>query len=887
MKKIADIQDNDGSVESYKTVENLVTELKEMWTREEQYWFQRSRIKWLREGDANTNFFHQTTVERKQFNKILSLKAEDGSWIEKEKDIVSSFEQFYSELFTSNGSKNWDQVLLHVPKKVTDQMNEDMVKEVSDEEIKEAAFELGATKAPGPDGHMLHEVNNTNIVLIPKTKNPESVTQFRPISLCNFVYKIISKVLTNRLKPIMDLVITQEQGAFVGERQIQDNILIASETFHFLKLKKKGRNYDMGLKLDMNKAYDRVEWGFLAATLEKLGFCSKWIKWIMECLSTISYTLVINGKPSGRVFPSRGLRQGDPISPYLFLFVVDVLSRMVHSAVSVGVLNGIKLSRNCPPLTHLLFADDSLFFLAATKENCAGMDWILKAYCDASGQMVNLQKSSIVFSSNTPAEVRSQIEDALQIPGADNPGRKILEEHMRWQVINGQSVNLWKDRWIPECGAIQQHHEIWRDNLPVKVAEIMDKEEGVWKLEEIKSELHPNIIRSIEKLPICYSNEADRMVWPHNKDGSYTVRSGYFAIKESCPLTSASTSSSHQARCAACFEKKGLIVETVIFLAERAALELMNAKEYRDALVKCRKKVVSATHWEPPEDGRLKLNCDGAYEESTGMAAIGVVLRDEHGIIRGGVAKQMSVSSSIEAEALAVKEPGEEPCPIDPWIVVPDRIKMYLLGSSPEKCYSLWTGDFGSNNCTSIKEQLQLEPYIRMVGMEETNEANSRGLPLPHKKRWLKNLRNLPQIKIHIKPYAPRLLPLYLVMHDDVKKAVACLLFGGARKLFGKGSSAAGLTASIIRDSSSREFHMVLADGGVVCIGEFDKMRPEDRVAIHEAMEQQTIYIAKAGITTVPNSRTWVLAAANPPSGHYDDLKTAQDNIDLQTTILS
>ena len=167
---------------------------------------------------------------------------------------------------------------------------------------------------------------------------------------------------------------------------------------------------------------------------------------------------------------------------------------------------------------------------------------------------------------------------------------------------------------------------------------------------------------------------------------------------------------------------------------------------------------------------------------------------------------------------------------------------------------------------------------------------------------------------------------------DDIKKAIACLLFGGCRKRLnggvmlrgdinilllgdpstaksqflkfvervapiavytsGKGSSAAGLTASIIRDPSSGEFQleggaMVLADGGIVCIDEFDKMRSQDRVAIHEAMEQQTISVAKAGITTTLNSRASVLAAANPIYGHIDDLKTTQEQIDFQTTILS
>ncbi|CAH9134423.1 unnamed protein product [Cuscuta epithymum] len=312
-----------------------------------------------------------------------------------------------------------------------------------------------------------------------------------------------------------------------------------------------------------------------------------------------------------------------------------------------------------------------------------------------------------------------------------------------------------------------------------------------------------------------------------------------------------------------------------------------------------------------------------------------------------------------------VPQPGEEPCPIDPWIVVPDK-SQYVdqqtlkLQENPEDVptgelprnmllsvdrhlvqtivpgtrlsimgiYSIFQA---SNTSTSHKGAVAIrQPYIRVVGMEDTSEANSRG-PANFTTDEIEEFKKFASDSNCYENICSKLAP-QIFGHDDVKKALACLLFGGSRKFLpdgvklrgdinvlllgdpstaksqflkfvektapvavytsGKGSSAAGLTASVTRDNSSREFYleggaMVLADGGVVCIDEFDKMRAEDRVAIHEAMEQQTISIAKAGITTVLNSRTSVLAAANPPSGRYDDLKTAQDNIDLQTTILS
>ncbi|KAK8187325.1 putative DNA replication licensing factor Mcm5 [Phyllosticta capitalensis] len=221
-------------------------------------------------------------------------------------------------------------------------------------------------------------------------------------------------------------------------------------------------------------------------------------------------------------------------------------------------------------------------------------------------------------------------------------------------------------------------------------------------------------------------------------------------------------------------------------------------------------------------------------------------------------------------------------------------------------------------------------PYLRAVGIHSDVDHTMKGnatFTEEEEQEFLEMSRRPDLYELMASCIAPSIYG-----NKDIKKAIACLLFGGSKKILpdgmklrgdinvlllgdpgtaksqllkfvekvapiaiytsGKGSSAAGLTASVQRDHSTREFYleggaMVLADGGVVCIDEFDKMRDEDRVAIHEAMEQQTISIAKAGITTILNSRTSVLAAANPIFGRYDDLKTPGENIDFQTTILS
>ena len=207
-------------------------------------------------------------------------------------------------------------------------------------------------------GIMLPETNYTHIILIPKIKSLERISDFRPISLCNVIYKIISKVLANRLKLILPSLISPSQSAFVPSWLITDNVLVAYETLHAMQSRRSGKRGYMALKLDVSKAYDRVEWSFLKG----------WIDRVMSCVTSSSFSVRINGKAYGNIRPSRGLRQGDLLSPYLFLLCAEGFSSMLAKAQEEGRLHGVAVCRRAPCISHLLFANDSLIFCKASQE---------------------------------------------------------------------------------------------------------------------------------------------------------------------------------------------------------------------------------------------------------------------------------------------------------------------------------------------------------------------------------------------------------------------------------------------------------------------------------------------------------------------------------------
>jgi hypothetical protein len=269
-----------------------------------------------------------------------------------------------------------------------------LVKPFTAEEVERALFQMAPNKAPGVDGfnagvfqahwqlikpsvlsavlgflnggELPAEVNKTLLVLIPKINNPQELSQFRPISLCNVLYKICSKTMANCLRCILDDIISEEQSAFIPGRLITDNVLIAYECIHYLR-GKKGKSGDCATKLFMAKAYDRVEWNYLMAIMSALGFPESWCSLVMKCISSVSFSVRVNGVFSESFKPTRGIRQGDPMSPYLFLLCAEGLSSMVKSIGPTYVSRGVRVGRHAPWVSHLLFADDCLIFAQASK----------------------------------------------------------------------------------------------------------------------------------------------------------------------------------------------------------------------------------------------------------------------------------------------------------------------------------------------------------------------------------------------------------------------------------------------------------------------------------------------------------------------------------------
>jgi hypothetical protein len=320
--------------------------------------------------------------------------------------------------------------------------NVDLCQIPTTQEIRDTIFSMGNQKAPGPDGlptlfykkywnvvgssvteaiqsffrsgKILKEVNNSLLVLIPKNNCSSSVNHYKPISLCNTVYKAISKIMVSKLRPLLERLVSPCQSAFIPGRWIAENQLIVHELLNSFK-KRKVKGGFLAMKLDLQKAYDRRNWHFLRAVLINFGFHERFVTWVMECVSTVSFSALINGGKSKQFVPSKGLRQGDPLSPYLFILCQDVLSQLIERDHLAGTIKGVKMNVGGPDFTNVMFADDILLFSRAWSSDAAALNNCLEKYCTWSGQVLNRSKSGLIFSKMVSSNQKRRLKSELDM----------------------------------------------------------------------------------------------------------------------------------------------------------------------------------------------------------------------------------------------------------------------------------------------------------------------------------------------------------------------------------------------------------------------------------------------------------------------------------------
>ena len=235
-------------------------------------------------------------------------------------------------------------------------------------------------------------MNASFLSLIPKKSNALNIKDFRPISLVSNMYKLLSKVLANRLRAVLDNLIFESQNSFVGGRQILDSVLIANEC-----LDSRLKSCELGVvcKLDIEKAYDHVNWDALSYLLDRVGFEVKWGGWIKACVTSVRFSVLVNGSPEGFFGNSRGLRQGNSLSPFLFLLIMEVLSRVLRKTKECGLIHGFHvgpINSVGVRISHLLFSNDTILFCDAPRDQLLSIRLALSCFQTFTGWKVNKGK---------------------------------------------------------------------------------------------------------------------------------------------------------------------------------------------------------------------------------------------------------------------------------------------------------------------------------------------------------------------------------------------------------------------------------------------------------------------------------------------------------------
>ncbi|XP_039138794.1 uncharacterized protein LOC120276131 [Dioscorea cayenensis subsp. rotundata] len=430
-------------------------------------WAQRARLMWVLCGDQNTSLFHNSIRSRNHQNSIPFITDSNGIGLLNSKDIENAFCDFYTNLWSDQSALSVEEVYLALPNDLpTISAGEALALTVS---ILNFSVSSGMKSVISLFDAVSHFFNNsvlpnswgrTYITLVPKKPNPNTVVDFRPISLCNVCYKIISKLLTNRLKDVLPKVIGREQCGFVSNRSPFDNIIALQEVVHSMDRDTKNPPR-MLVKLDIEKAYDTLSWNATLATLLRMNFPSKWISCVQACISSASFSLLINKQPSSWFKSTRGLRQGDPLSSYLFIIVAQNLTNLLNFAKRLSMIPGFNPDLNYN-FNHLMYADDLILITHASRKTARNINLCLSMYERITGQKANKSKSELFFPSRFNCHLKKSICNILHFNSGSfpfkylgifvSPKRLALSNFSHMLDKTERALSFWKLSNISKAG---------------------------------------------------------------------------------------------------------------------------------------------------------------------------------------------------------------------------------------------------------------------------------------------------------------------------------------------------------------------------------------------------------------------------------------------------
>ncbi|KAA3475399.1 reverse transcriptase [Gossypium australe] len=435
-----------------------------------------ARLVELLESDRDDENLAELIYTKIQLNFEIEKDERETKEIHEMEAIARSY---YQNLFSTGRWGNYEHLLTGIDRCIFEEDNSRLTARYTKEEIQEALSELGPTKAPGEDG--------------------------------------------------FSALFYQKCWSIFGED-------VSSFCLKHLNEEDGEKGY-MVVKLDMSKAYDRVEWNFIAAIMKRMGFNSGWVESLMKYVSTVSYSVVFNGHIGENFQPTRGLRQGDPLSPFLFLICREGLSSLMRLAIQGNILRGVKASRSGPQVSHLLFADDSILFGEATERGAPSLKQILIEYENCSGQCVNYDKYIVFFSTNTQEGDKAVVSRVLGVRSSNNPERYlglpnmsvlaakgILEKGLCWRIGTGGHISVWDDLWIPGTENDRLQNETTNEDIKL-VSDLIDANNRKWKTGLVLSTFNKDTAKKILQIPLSETIYEDFQAWRGEPSGEHSVRS--------------------------------------------------------------------------------------------------------------------------------------------------------------------------------------------------------------------------------------------------------------------------------------------------------------------------------------------------------------------------